>query len=71
VVIGTSSLSTVANTVTVRRFADVDKVSSDTLAMSGPGVGPAAQDRHRIEVDLRAAGRPDDQVPDAPPACRG
>lgn len=30
--------------------------------VSGPGVGPRAQDRHRIEVDLRAAGLPDDQV---------
>jgi hypothetical protein len=35
------------------------------ISVSGPGVGPAAQDRHRIEVDLRAAGRPDDQVAEA------
>ncbi len=35
----------------------------DFLAcVSGPGVGPAAQDRYRIEVDLRAAGLPEDQV---------
>jgi uncharacterized protein len=35
----------------------------DFLAcIAGPGVGPAAQDRHRIEVDLRAAGLPEDQV---------
>lgn len=35
----------------------------DFLAcVSGPGVGPAAQDRHRIEVDLRAAGLPAEQV---------
>jgi pimeloyl-ACP methyl ester carboxylesterase len=32
------------------------------VSLSGPGVGPAAQERHRIEVDLRAAGRPDEQV---------
>jgi pimeloyl-ACP methyl ester carboxylesterase len=35
----------------------------DFLAcVSGPGIGPAAQDRYRIEVDLRAADLPDDQV---------
>ncbi len=33
----------------------------DFLAcVAGPGVGPQAQDRYRIEVDLRAAGLPDD-----------
>jgi uncharacterized protein len=35
----------------------------DFLAcVAGPGVGQAAQDRYRIEVDLRAAGLPEDQV---------
>jgi pimeloyl-ACP methyl ester carboxylesterase len=35
----------------------------DFLAcIAGPGVGPAAQDRYRIEVDLRAAGLPGDQI---------
>ena len=32
------------------------------VSLSGPGVGPAAQERHRIEVDVRAAGLPDEQV---------
>jgi pimeloyl-ACP methyl ester carboxylesterase len=32
------------------------------VALSGPGVGPAAQERHRIEFDLRAAGLPDAEV---------
>jgi len=32
------------------------------VSLSGPGVGPAAQDRHRIEVEVRAAGLPDEQV---------
>lgn len=35
------------------------------VSLSGPGVGPAAQDRHRIEIDVRAAGLPDDQVAEA------
>jgi pimeloyl-ACP methyl ester carboxylesterase len=35
------------------------------VSLSGPGVGPAAQDRHRIEVDVRAAGLPEDQVAEA------
>jgi uncharacterized protein len=35
------------------------------VSLSGPGVGPAAQERHRIEVDLRAAGLPADQVAEA------
>ena len=35
----------------------------DFLAcVSGPGIGPAAQDRYRIEVDLRAAGLPEDRI---------
>ena len=32
------------------------------VSLSGPGVGPAAQERHRIEVDVRAAGVPDEQA---------
>jgi pimeloyl-ACP methyl ester carboxylesterase len=35
------------------------------VSLSGPGVGPAAQERYRIEVDVRAAGLPDDQVAEA------
>jgi pimeloyl-ACP methyl ester carboxylesterase len=35
------------------------------VSLSGPGVGPAAQDRHRIEADVRAAGLPDDPVAEA------
>jgi pimeloyl-ACP methyl ester carboxylesterase len=35
------------------------------VSLSGPGVGPAAQDRHRIELDVRAAGLPEEQVPPA------
>jgi pimeloyl-ACP methyl ester carboxylesterase len=35
------------------------------VSVSGPGVSPAAQDRHRIEVDLRAAGLPPEQVAEA------
>lgn len=35
------------------------------VSLSGPGVGPAAQDRHRIEVEVRAACLPDDQVAEA------
>jgi pimeloyl-ACP methyl ester carboxylesterase len=35
------------------------------VSLSGPGVGPAAQDRHRIEADVRAAGLGDDPVAEA------
>ena len=38
----------------------------DFLAcVAGPGVGPRAQDRYRIEVDLRAAGLPEYEVAEA------
>ena len=35
------------------------------VSLSGPGVGPAAQERYRIELDVRTAGLPDDQVAEA------
>jgi uncharacterized protein len=35
------------------------------VSVSGPGVGPAAQERYRIEADLRAAGLPPEQIADA------
>jgi pimeloyl-ACP methyl ester carboxylesterase len=35
------------------------------VSLSGPGVGPAAQERYRIELDIRTAGLPDDQVAEA------
>jgi uncharacterized protein len=35
------------------------------VSLSGPGVGPAAQERYRIEVDLRTAGLPDAAVDEA------
>jgi pimeloyl-ACP methyl ester carboxylesterase len=35
------------------------------VSLSGPGVGPAAQERYRIELDVRAAGLPADQVAEA------
>jgi uncharacterized protein len=35
------------------------------VSLSGPGVGPAEQERYRIEVDLRAAGLPEAAVDEA------
>jgi|SRR5829696_6758481 len=35
------------------------------VSLSGPGVGPAAQERHRIELGVRAAGLPEDGVAEA------
>jgi uncharacterized protein len=35
------------------------------VSVSGPGVGPAAQDRYRIERDLIARGTPDGEVAEA------